>query len=81
MEAEEHVELEEELEQEQRGIRRRGRPPSAQISGMVKITMTLNPDDTEWAKAQPEGLSGMVRRLLREAREKQKREQVNERSE
>jgi hypothetical protein len=50
--------------------RRRGRPPAAQNSGMTKITMLLDPEDTEWAKAQPGGLSGMVRHLLNEAHKK-----------
>ncbi len=48
--------------------RRRGRPPAAEKSDMVKVTMLLPPGDTDWAKSQPEGLSGLVRRLLAEAR-------------
>ncbi len=48
--------------------KKRGRPPAAQTSGVVKVTLTLDPDDTEWAKRQPEGLSGMVRRMVKEAR-------------
>lgn len=48
--------------------RKRGRPPAPGRSNLVKITMSLDPDDTEWAKGQEGGLSGMVRRLLRQAR-------------
>jgi hypothetical protein len=33
-----------------------------------KYTVLLEPDLAEWAKAQPGGLSDLVRRLLREAR-------------
>ena len=56
--------------------RRRGRPPgTVRPSSMMKTTMLLDPEDTEWAKTQPEGLSGLVRRLLAEAHEKAKGKQ------
>jgi hypothetical protein len=38
-------------------------PPTA------KYTVLLEPELAEWAKTQPGGLSELVRRLLREARE------------
>ena len=33
-----------------------------------RYTMTLDPEDAGWAKGQPGGLSGTIRRLLRAAR-------------
>jgi len=49
--------------------RRRGRPAGSR-SGVEKYTVSLDPDDAEWAKVQLGGLSETLRRLLREAREK-----------
>ncbi len=50
---------------------RRGRPPgTVRPSNMVKVTILLDPDDAQWAKALPEGVSGMVRRLMSEERAK-----------
>ena len=54
--------------------KRKGRPPKLD-SGMVKTTMLLDPEDAEWAKTQPGGLSGMVRRMLAEAHAKAKGKQ------
>jgi len=45
--------------------RRKGRPPGTRM-GVEKYTVSLDPARVEWAKAQPGGLSGMLRRLLDE---------------
>ncbi len=37
---------------------------------MQLTSLLLEPELIEWAKKQPEGLSGVVRRLLRKAMEK-----------
>ena len=45
-----------------------GPRPDPALAVMEKYTMKLDPEDAEWGKAQPGGLSDLVRRLLREAR-------------
>ncbi len=45
-----------------------GPRPDPALARMDKYTMKLDPEDAEWGKAQPGGLSDLVRRLLREAR-------------
>ena len=47
----------------------RGRPPAAGSAGLVKVMLTLDEADAEWAKRQPGGLSLMVRQMLREMRQ------------
>ncbi len=44
--------------------RRRGRVPSQ--AERIKTTLLLDLDTVEWGKRQPEGLSEIIRRLLRE---------------
>ena len=46
--------------------RRPGRPPG---QAMQLTSLLLEPELIEWAKCQPGGLSGVVRRLLKEARD------------
>jgi len=45
-----------------------GRPPQ----GYVRANIVMKPDMLEWAKMTEEGLSAMVRRLIREEYERQK---------
>jgi hypothetical protein len=51
----------------QETLRRR---PGPKPSGIVTRTFTveLDPDDGEWGKGEPEGLSALLRKLLRHER-------------
>lgn len=49
-------------------IRKLGRPRGPQFT---KYQVTLDEESGEWAKAQPEGLSAIIRRLLRDERIRQ----------
>jgi hypothetical protein len=42
--------------------------PASRLPAMVKTTILIEPEQLEWGKNQPGGLSALVRRLLREAR-------------
>ena len=44
-----------------------GRPPQ----GNVKCQVVLEPEIVQWAKYHPEGISGMLRRLMRDEYERQ----------
>ena len=48
--------------------RPRKRPGRVPGPPTEKYAVLLEPDDAEWAKRQPGGLSELVRRLLRQAR-------------
>ena len=48
------------------------RKPGRPSTGVEQFNITIPPDLGEWAKRQPEGLSGLVRRLLSQKREKEK---------
>jgi hypothetical protein len=50
---------------EARAPRKRGRPTGPPVK---KYAVSLYPQDAEWAKTQPGGLSATLRRLLAEAR-------------
>jgi hypothetical protein len=56
---------------EQRAPRKPGRPKRGHT--VRKFTVMLPPDLHEWAMQQPEGISGLVRRLLTAEREKSQR--------
>lgn len=59
------------MEKEETEDRKKPGPrPNPALAAMDKYTMKLDPEDAEWGKAQPGGLSDLVRRLLREARRK-----------
>ena len=45
--------------------RKRGRPRGPRF---IKYQLTLDEDSGEWGKSQPEGLSALVRRLLKAER-------------
>ena len=49
-----------------RAPRKPGRPKSG--NKVRKVTVMLPPDLHDWAMQQPEGLSGLIRRLLRDER-------------
>ena len=44
--------------------KRRGPSPKGKRA-FVKTSIMVDPDSLEWAKGQPEGLSGMVRECIR----------------
>jgi hypothetical protein len=48
--------------------KRPGPRPNPALAALEKYTMKLDPEDAEWGKAQPGGLSDLVRRLLHQAR-------------
>ena len=52
--------------------RRPGRPKSG--VRVRKITVMLTPEQHDWAMAQPEGLSGVLRRLITEEQARQRRQ-------
>jgi len=52
--------------------RRRGRVPAD--AERVKTTLLLDLDTVEWGKREPDGLSELIRQLLRQAYENQSRE-------
>jgi hypothetical protein len=47
------------------------KPESNSDTSTIKTTILLEPELLAWSKTQPGGLSGLVRRLLREAQEKE----------
>lgn len=47
--------------------------PGPVPQGFGRYNVTLEPDLAEWAKYQPGGMSETIRRLLREAKEKEDR--------
>ena len=52
-----------------------GRPPQ----GNVKCQVVLEPEIVQWAKYHPEGISGMLRRLMRDEYERQCRARADPR--
>lgn len=57
-----------ESEETERSRKKPGPRADPSLANMEKFTMKLDPEDAEWGKEQPGGLSVLVRRLLREAR-------------
>ncbi len=49
----------------EKGPRTRGRPRGPRF---IKYQLTLDEESGEWGKSQPEGLSALVRRLLKTER-------------
>lgn len=56
------------MENEEQSRKRPGPRPNPALAELEKYTMKLDPEDAEWGKAQPGGLSDLVRNLLRTAR-------------
>ena len=59
--------------------RHRGRPKGTG-QGLEKFQVSLDPSDAEWGKAQPEGLSKILRRLLRAERQREEKRSGAERA-
>lgn len=58
------------MENTEKQPRRKGPTPGATTQ---PYTVMLEPEDAEWGKSQPGGLSILLRRLLKEAQNKDKK--------
>ena len=60
------------------GTPERRKPGPLPGPSMRLYSMRLDPADADWGKRQPDGLSGLVRRLLKQERQRQERRNRDE---